>query len=173
MPKPVTSSAKKPAAKRATAARSRTRDVVPAEVAHSAQREHAARWLAIGLTQQATADKVGVGLRTVQRWVNEDEGFLDRIEELRSLTFEHLEQRFSALLEHAVEVHHQVLNGEVAHDASAAIVADKLLTRFVEKLFEPSAATATAAAPVGSQVNVYTGGEPERPSRRIDGYAAG
>lgn len=137
---------------------------------HAAQREHAARWLAIGLSQQATADRVGVGLRTVQRWLSEDEGFLARVEELRGLAIERIEPKVWALVELALENMRRMFAGEMKASDPVYVESRTFLNRFFERTFYVEAAPpAGGVAPAAPTFNINVGRDgSEQHSRAVD-----
>lgn len=109
----------------------------------------AARCRAIGMTQQASADQVGVNLVTLQRWETQ-RGFTALREEYMERVVSQVEPTIMANLLLALEVQRQVLNGELTHDSGRAELANRLVARFLDRLLyvepAPSAGGNPAAA---------------------------
>lgn len=170
MSKPITSSTKKPVAKKSTASST------PRPKANPAQRELAARLLAIGgHSQEGVARVVGVQLRTVQRWHAEDAAFQARVDELRAMAIERIEPKVWALVELALENMRRMFAGEIKHDDPVYVESKSFLARFFERTFyvEPAApAGGSAAAAATINLNVGAGGQPEPPRRAIDTTAS-
>lgn len=102
----------------------------------------AARLLAIGYTRDQVSRSIGVSLRTLYRWCERD-AFWSLVEELHGAAWVRVEPRVSANLELALDVQAQMLRGEVGAEDPRYRAAERLINRFVERLFsagEPEAA---------------------------------
>lgn len=150
------------------AKRANTRGVAASKPEQNAyQRGEAVRWLGFGASQKVAAARVGVTLRTVQRWMA-DAKFLADVEAERLSHYEQISDELGALIRHAMAVMHQALSGEVKVSDGAYITAEKLLNRFVASNVQAVDAP-PGAPPSANQININLNGpEPERPSRRID-----
>lgn len=93
----------------------------------------AARYIAIGCTQQYSADQVGVTLRTVQNWCAEDE-FDQVVTQLRDLAWARVEPGIMANVELALEVQRQMFRGEVSPDDKRYAAAQRLIDRILDRL---------------------------------------
>ena len=73
--------------------------------------QRVARWLALGLTQTAAAEKEGIALRTVQKWCADN-----RLEELADVLhargWERVDPQLWANLEHALQIQQEVFTGQ-------------------------------------------------------------
>jgi hypothetical protein len=124
----------------------------------SVQQEAAARYLAIGCTHQYTADRCGIkSLVTIHNWFKRRE-FADYVQLLRERAFDEVNPKIWQNVVLALELQRQVLAGEVPADDPRLPIADKLLSRFLDKL-EPVVGDApagppSAQPPVAIQFNV-------------------
>ena len=73
--------------------------------------QRVARWLALGLTQTAAAEKEGIALRTVQKWCADN-----RLEELADVLhargWERVDPQLWANLELALQIQQEVFTGQ-------------------------------------------------------------
>lgn len=128
----------------------------------SVKQRLAARLRAIGYTQQASADQVGVDLNTIQRWEDID-AYVAYEQELHQAAWERIEPGIMANVALAVEVQRDMLLGLVAANDKRYLEARRLIDRIVDRLLyvEPQqpAVPALSAAPT-STVNVTVGTSP-------------
>lgn len=108
------------------------------------QQISAAKLLAIGFTQQMTADEVRVDIRTVRRWLERHE-FCELVEHYRETACAHIDPDIWAHLRLAIEIDRRVLIGEIAFDDPRAIRAQRLIDRFLDRLLYVEPAPATVA----------------------------
>lgn len=119
----------------------------------------AVRLLAIGCSQQYTADHVGAGLRTVQNWCAEDE--FDRIRtELRELAWSRVEPGIMANVELALEVQAQMFRGDIKPDDKRYASAERLIYRILDRLLYveplPTGHTTVSSPSLALQINSPT-----------------
>lgn len=110
-----------------------------------------ARLRAIGYTQQATADQIGVDITTVQRW-EENSAFHDYVQQLHSLAWRRIEPAIMANVELAVDVQRQMFIGELKPDDKRYLEARRLIDRILDRLLyvEPADASDRLPAPGAS-----------------------
>lgn len=106
----------------------------------------AARLLAIGCSQQYTADQVGVVLRTVQNWCADPE-FDNVRQELQELAWASVEPTIMANVQHALEVQRMVFRGDLNAGDKRYIAAEKLIYRMLDRLLYVEPATAEDRTP--------------------------
>lgn len=105
----------------------------------------AAKYLAIGCTQEYTAQKTETPHRTLQHWCAEPE-FHTWVLHLREVAVAQIEQDIAANVRLALEVQAEVMRGELSASSDRFIVADKLLYRFVDRLVYVEPATSADSA---------------------------
>lgn len=120
----------------------------------SVQQRNCARLLALGYSQTAAAEEIGVDGRTVRRWVA-TEGFNEYVDGLHRQLWEYIDPQFKANLLHALKLQSQVFAGERAYDDGAYLEARRFIERVIDRVgqLEP-----TQPVTHPTQVNVYTGG---------------
>lgn len=112
----------------------------------------AARYLAIGCTQQYAAEKTDTPHRTLQHWIAEPE-FHAWTLYLRDVAVAQIETDIAANVRLALEVQAEVMRGDLSAKSDRYRVADKLLYRFVDRLVAIEAGPAAPdGAPVGPTV---------------------
>lgn len=127
------------------------------------QQMAAARYLAIGCTQEYTIQKCDIGTRdTLVRWMKQP-GFHAYVEEMKQRAFEYVEPAIWQNVTLALEIQRQLFAGEIKPDDGRIPHADKLLDRFLNKLTaipvpDPPPAGAAVAGPAAAiQINHYNG----------------
>lgn len=93
------------------------------------KREIAARCLALGMTQQKSADEAMVDLTTVQRWLRE-EPYVAHIDDLRRYGFQQVEADWIGGLRLALRCETQMFNGEIEPNDPRYIEARRRIDRF-------------------------------------------
>lgn len=73
--------------------------------------QRVARWIALGLTQTAAAEKENVALRTVQKWCA-DNRLYELADELHRRGWERVDPQLWANLEHALQIQQEVFTGQ-------------------------------------------------------------
>lgn len=126
--------------------------------------QRVAAWcLAIGMTWQATADRVGVkSLQTLANWLKKPE-FADYVDYLRATALSRVEPTIMTNLELALDLQRQVLSGELDADDARWREADKLIGRFLDRLLyvEPAGAGGNPTGGMAPQFNIYANGRDE------------
>lgn len=100
----------------------------------SIRQRNAARLLAVGMSQQQAADAVGVDVRTVRRW-RDEQAFEDMVQELHLTAWSRIEHAVMATLEQAIGVVQEMLRGEIKPDDKRYLAAERLIERLLTRLF--------------------------------------
>lgn len=140
------------------------------------RRDIAARWLAIGVTQDRAAREAGVDVRTVAKWAA-DEAFRARIADLRARAFTEIEADMLANVRFALDLERRVFTEEIKHDNPAYLEARPLLIRIRDLIFRIESPAPAGDDPArGVTVAVYNGAggvQHEQPGRIVDSTVTG
>ena len=123
----------------------------------SVQQRHAAHWLAIGADKRYTAAQVGMQERQLFRWLS-NPAYVAYVEELHQATWERVEPKIMANVMLALDLQRQVLTGEVPWNDKRLGLADKLMTRILDRLLFVEPAPAAGGQTANGTVNVLVGG---------------
>jgi hypothetical protein len=107
------------------------------------QREAAALAIACGTKVTDAAEKTGVSLRTLHRWLHEDPSFCRRVEELRERMYSQAAGRLTELAGMAADTLGELLE---SGDAKVRIQAARMIFLAADKFHETTAYSARLAA---------------------------
>lgn len=97
------------------------------------QQLQVARYIAAGYTQQRAADAVGVGLRTVGRWMAETP-LPDLVADIREEIRDTQEPQFQKTIDLAQQIVIGALSGEYRADDPRVLLAERVLARTLHRI---------------------------------------